>query len=194
MGSPIEKELKCLSKYVKGSEFIIETGSGGSTFILSKACKGSYIYSIDIKVPRKNKAPNVKYMEGWSVTYEDLIKPNHPDFVESRYKNLPDGNIVFKGKQYMGGRDDLIRTILSSNRDKILDFFFCDTGEYTGLAEWNIVKDAICIGGKFAIHDIYYPKSIKGFKVVDRIERSDNWKVLEKTDDVKGLLIAERVK
>ena len=48
-------------------------------------------------------------------------------------------------------------------------------------------------GGRFAIHDIYYPKSIKGYKVVERIKQSDNWKVLDEIETDKGLFVAEKI-
>ena len=62
------------------------------------------------------------------------------------------------------------------------------------MAEWNIVKNEIKVGGYFAIHDIYYPKSIKGFKVKRKIKRSDNWKVVVKSKTAQGLLIAQKIK
>ena len=93
----------------------------------------------------------------------------------------------------MRGENDLIRKALKKHSNRKLDFFFCDTGEYCGLAEWNIVKDKIKVGGYFAAHDIYYPKSSKCFKVVQEIENSDNWKVLVKTQNKQGLLIARKL-
>ncbi len=46
----------------------------------------------------------------------------------------------------------------------------------------------------FAAHDIYYPRSIKCFKVREEIERSSDWEVMIKTDSDQGLLIAKRLK
>ena len=94
----------------------------------------------------------------------------------------------------MVGETDLIRKALKKYNNLKLDFFFCDSGEYCGMAEWDIVKDKIKIGGYFSIHDIYYPKSIKGYEVVKRIRKNNNWKIIEKTKSKQGLLIAQKIK
>ena len=185
--------MELIYKFAKHSKFVIETGSGFSTKYFSKiACKyGAKVYSINISLPKK-RYDNVIYKEGWSVSYNDLVKPGDSKFILSKYQNTVDGKIVFGGEKHMVGKRDIIRKILSDN-DMSLDFFFCDTGEYCGLAEWNIVKDIIPVHGKFAAHDIYYPKSIKSFQVVKEIEESCQWKVLLKTKSKQGLFIAERL-
>ncbi|MFW5890970.1 MAG: FkbM family methyltransferase, partial [bacterium] len=48
-------------------------------------------------------------------------------------------------------------------------------------------------GGIFAAHDIYYPKSIKNFKVVEEIKKSPRWTVLEQTKSRQGLIIAMKI-
>ena len=73
-----------------------------------------------------------------------------------------------------------------------LDFFFCDTGEYCGLSEWNIVKNRIIRGGYFAAHDIYYPKSIKSFKILSQIKKSDNWEIVLQTHTIQGIIVAKK--
>ena len=78
-----------------------------------------------------------------------------------------------------------MRKVLDKYCDLELDFFFCDTGEYCGIVEWDIVKNKIKTGGCFAVHDIYYPKSIKCYQVVEEIERRDKWEVLLKTQSPK---------
>jgi len=193
MGSPKIEEMKLIYKFAKNSKFIIETGSGLSTKYLAKIANkyGAKVYSINIELPQE-QYESVIYKKGWSITYDDLIKPGDLRFVISRYKNVIDGKIIFDGLEYMTGETDMIRKILSDN-DMTLDFFFCDTGEYCGLAEWNIVKNVIPPGGRFAAHDIYYPKSIKCFQIVKEIEASIRWKILLKTKSKQGLFIAERL-
>jgi len=201
MGSPIENDLEHLYKYALGSKFIIETGGGGkSTYYLVKAAteSGAKMITIEADKGRVEPTEGVEYMVGWSVKYEDIIRPGHPKFVESRYKTI-DRKVAhcrFRWLAhlfYMRGEKDLIRKALNKY-DIPLDFFFCDTGEYCGLAEWNIVKDVIKVGGHFAAHDIYYPKSTKCFQVAKEIEESDNWQVLLKTESKQGLLIARKSK
>jgi hypothetical protein len=202
MGSPVKDDLSLLYDYSLGSRFIIETGGGGeSTKHLSKAARESGAKFICIEADRKKRQEieGVENMTGWSIRYEDIIKPSDPRFLVSRYKNLLDGKIAqckskWLAKFLMRGPKDLIRKALEKYSDLELDFFFCDTGEYCGIAEWNIVKDVIKTGGYFAAHDIYYPKSIKCFQVVKEIEESDNWEVKEKTESSQGLLIAKKIK
>jgi len=194
MGSPKQKELYSLQKYAQGCKFIIESGSGLSTKYLSEAKDPDGImYSIDV-YEQKVKYPGVVYKQGWSMVYEDLILPGHSLFKKSRYDSGPDVKIVFEGKKYMDGEVDWIRRILNENTDKKLDFFFCDTGEYCGIAEWNIVKDIIPIGGYFAAHDIFYPKSVKNFRVFKKIKKSSQWKILVVNKSKQGLMVAEKIK
>tara|TARA_Y100000034_G_C6629991_1_gene274980 strand:+ start:106 stop:441 length:336 start_codon:yes stop_codon:yes gene_type:complete len=105
---------------------------------------------------------------------------------------IDDPNMVYYGEKYIRGEKDLIRKIVARNIPP-LDFFFCDTGEYSGHPEWNIVKDLICPDGIFAAHDINYPKSIKSFRAVEEIENSDKWEVLDKTISRCGMIIAKKL-
>ena len=157
MGSPVEKDLDLLYKYAKECKFIIETGGGGkSTYTLAKAAKesGAKMISIEAVADRNQKIEGVENMAGWSIEYDDIVKPGNPLFVESRYKTVDRKAAHCKYKWlanllYMRGERDLIRKALRKY-DIPVDFFFCDTGEYCGLAEWNIVKDRITIGGFFS--------------------------------------------
>ena len=197
-------DLDLLYKYASKCKFIIETGGGGdSSKYLSKAAldNDAKIITIEMRKKRCGEVKDIEYMNGWSIAYDDIIKVGHPNFIDVRNfekvrnksKNFLDGDIAHGNKHLMVGEVDLIRKAIKKYKDKKLDFFFCDTGEYCGLAEWGIVKKEIRIGGYFAIHDIYYPKSIKGFKVVKRIKKNKNWKIKEKTMTKQGLLIAQRV-
>jgi len=194
MGSPIQKELNFLYQYANGCKFIIESGSGLSTKYLLKAkANDGLMYSIDVYDP-EFRYPNVVYKIGWSIVYDDLVLPKDPLFKKSRYTTGPDAKVIFQGKYHMKGETDWIRRIISENKDKSLDFFFCDSGEYCGLAEWNIVKNVLQVGGRFAAHDIYYPKSIKCFQIKKEIKKSDRWHILVQTHSKQGLLIAEKIK
>jgi hypothetical protein len=202
MGSPVEDDLANLYKYALGCKFIIETGGGGkSTHFLAKAAIESQAKMVTIEADSNRTRPveGVESMTGWSVTYEDITKPSDRRFAESRYKTI-DRKVAhcrwgwLANLLYMHGEKDLIRKVFDKYCDLELDFFFCDTGEYCGIAEWDIVKDKIKVGGCFAAHDIYYPKSIKCYQVIDEIEQSNDWDVLLKTQSLQGLLIARRLK
>ena len=192
MASPVKKELKLLYQYACNCSFIIETGSGFSTKMFSRIGKGgAKVHSIDIDLP-KDRFPFVEYHQGWSVDYSDIIKLGDPRFAKSKYECI-DGRVAMEGEQWMTGPRDLIRKIILES-DGEVDFFFCDTGEYCGLAEWNIVADEIRVGGYFASHDRYYPKSTKSFEIVCDVLRAPNWTIKELTTDSKqGLLIAQKV-
>lgn len=197
MGSPIKEELKLLYKYARKCSFIIETGGGGkSTHWLGLAARENHstMVSIEANRERLQDIEGVESVQGWSITFEDVVKEGEPLFVKCVKKNnkLIDYKIAMGDRSAIQGEDDLIRKTLAKY-DKPLDFFFCDTGEYCGLAEWNIVKDVIVKGGYFAAHDIYYPKSIKCFQVCKIIEESDEWHVLRKTKSPQGLFVAKKV-
>lgn len=198
------RDLQLLYKYACDFKFIIETGGGGkSTDYLAMAAyeHNAKMITIELREDRCKNKEGVEYGIGWSIKYEDIIKKGDPDFIDvikfndrKKNPNYVDGLIAHKKRKFMIGEKDLIRKSLKKYKDKKLDFFFCDSGEYCGLAEWNIVKNEIKVEGYFAIHDIYYPKSIKGFKVVEKIEKSDNWEIIVKTKSKQGLLMAKKIR
>ena len=189
-----DEELDLLKRYAENKSLMIETGRGASTKHLAKVAKknGSAFYSIDI-YDTEERIDGASLLIGWSIAYSDFIKKDDPDFVESPYKKCPETPIIYEGKRHMIGPTNLIRKILRAE-SRYPDFFFCDTGEYCGLPEWRIVKDHMRLGSIFAIHDIYYPKSIKGFKVVREMNDDPNWALIGQTRGEKGLAIAQRVK
>ncbi len=109
--------------------------------------------------------------------------------MKSRYMHVPDKNAAH-GINDLTGETDLVRKTIAKYGPP--DFFFCDTGEYCGLAEWDVVNDVMLSGSYYAVHDIWYPKSIKGFQVVREMEFSDRWEILIKTNRKSGLCIAQK--
>ena len=67
------------------------------------------------------------------------------------------------------------------------------TAKAVGLLAEILMKDIIPVGGIWASHDIYYPKSSKHCRSTEEVENSPKWEVLEKTDSRQGLLIARKV-
>lgn len=196
MGSPNNIELDILKKHAKNSTFIIETGTGKSTTALAEIALENNAKFVSIDPSKKwkrchSRQKHVEYRKGWSIRGSDLIRVGHPDFID--HPAHPPDRVIAINRIQMEGELDLIRKVVQENSQLKLDFFFCDTGEFFGLSEWRVVRDLIQVGGKFACHDIYHPKSIKCFKVVDEIENKlQGWHVLEKTDTIQGLFIAER--
>ena len=161
--------------------------------MFSKAAKkGAHVYSIDHS--RGGDLRFVNYCVGWSISYEDIVKLGDKEFMYSRYDTL-DGKVAIEGPQWMIGEKDLIRKVITKEKKlgNRLDFFFCDTGEYCGLAEWRIVCNEIVDGGFFAAHDIFYPKSIKSFKILCELLCSPQWRIIElSTESKQGLVIAQK--
>lgn len=191
MKPPVKEECLILKKWAEGRKRLIETGSGITSKFIKDGCKDGNLISINID---KNYQiyKDITYLLGWSIKYKDIIKKGDKLFIKSKYNTL-DGKVAMKGKRFMQGKTDLLRkAIIMHNHD--VDFFFCDTGEYCGIAEWNIIKPYLKKNSILALHDIYYPKSIKCFQIAKEIEESSNWKVWVKTDSKQGMLIAERVK
>ena len=127
-----------------------------------------------------------------------LIESRSNNFRKHKYYTKKEIDIVgrevaFGNSSCMMGEKNLIRKALKRYKDLKLDFFLCDSGEYCGIAEWNVVKNEIKIGGYFAIHDTYYPKSIKGYKVVEKIEKNKDWKIIVKTNTKQGLVITRKI-
>jgi hypothetical protein len=201
MGTLNSEELKIIKHYAKSSLFMIETGTGGSTAVLAEVASvsGAKFISIDAGSGWKKRYPrvaHVEYKKGWSIAPEDLIKRGHPEFVDCRKAKRRAHTFERKiaiGKRPMEGELDLIRRSVKENPDLHLDFFFCDTGEFFGFSEYLIVKNLLKPGGIWACHDIYYPRSIKCFKVVQDIESNPStWTILSKTNKTpQGLLVAK---
>jgi hypothetical protein len=207
MGSPVERDLEYLYEYASNAQLIFETGGGGlSTKILSKAAidfsnvnhfsnvnynHNIQVISIELRAEIVTSLPHVINLNGWSITENDMIRPGHPKFVSSRYKNVVDQPDI-NGKYNMLGETDLIRKAIKQYG--IPDLFFCDTGEYCGYAEWLIMKEVLKPQNLFICHDIYYPKSIKCFQVVRDMELDENWEILLKTNSAQGLCVGRKIK
>lgn len=187
-----ELELWILGTYSKQAMFILEVGTGHSTNVLAKALReDGEMTTIDIQEDfSMEKNSRVTYLIGTSIKQSDMILMGDPRFFPSPYKNVPDESIAY-GLSEIQEPCDLIRKACEGKK---LDFYFGDSGEYCGLAEWNIVKDLIVVGGYIALHDIHYPKSSKNFQVYNEIRKSNNWHIHIKTGTIAGFVIAEKLK
>jgi hypothetical protein len=193
MGAPAKNELRLLRQYAAKCRFIIETGGGVSTDHLARVARktGARFVSIEANPDRIRVIEGAEQILGWSVTFDDIIKPEHPKFIESRYKTI-DRAAAHGDESVMQGETDLIRKVLDES-DVELDFFFCDTGEYCGIAEWRIVRSRLAVGGYYAMHDTLHPKSIKNFQVLKEMKKDPLWKVIVQTKGRQGLAIGQKV-
>jgi len=159
MGSLIKQDIELLISYLREKKYIIEIGSGRSTKLISRNIKDDTVfYSINLfPISKINKLKNVRYKIGWLIKYEDFILPKDKDFVKASYNNLPDGDVVFKGKSFMKGECDLLRKIITE-QGRGPDVFFCDSGEYSALPEWKIIKPYMVKNSIVAFHNIYHEK------------------------------------
>lgn len=185
-------ELDALKAFAQNRKFILEVGTGVSTKSLAMAAQqcGGDMTTIDVVDNSPVKFDNVKYLIGYSISQGDMIVKGHPLFVPSRYKGVPD-ELIALGEATIASPCNMIR---HACHERELDFYFGDSGEYCGLAEWSIVKNLIVKDGIIALHDIHYPKSSKNFQVYDIIRKSDDWDIHLKTSTIAGLLIAQKLK
>jgi len=192
-----ENDLFLLNCHSAGATFVIETGTGISTHYVADGARPTcnMMYSIDLRLPPEVvRIDWVTYLQGWSLVPEDLPSSSSSGFKKSQYRS-PEDLVVFGHVDKMDKDlpDDVLRRIIRENPDRHPDFVFSDGGEYSGYAEWRLLADQIPIGGIWAAHDIYFPKSVKHWQSTMEIETSKSWKVLVKTKSKQGLLIARRI-
>ncbi len=74
------------------------------------------------------------------------------------------------------------------------DFIFFDSGELSSVIEFELLEENIRVGGLAALHDIYFPKSMKNFLVAAYLLTSPKWKpIYIETSSIQGLLVAQKV-
>ena len=180
-----QEDLELIEFYARGKRFLIETGSGESThYIFHGMPLNAKFYTINRDdIHKENHIPRVKYLVGWSISFEDFDRPGDPDFIQhSHYYELEERIIKKNDRRAMYGQTDLLRWILKKEKNKV-DFFFCDTGEYCGWPEWKIMKDHIATGGFVLLHDY---KKYKNRRTADYLAKSDNWDILKATDSTSN--------
>ncbi len=75
------------------------------------------------------------------------------------------------------------------------DFIFFDSGEFPGMVEWSKLKSSIVPGGFAALHDIFFPKSIKSMLVAASLFADPDWRVVLLDNSTwQGMLVAQRVR
>lgn len=81
-----------------------------------------------------------------------------------------------------------------TNEHDLFDFVFFDSGEYSSLADWLLLKPHMNKGALIALHDIYYPKSVKNFLVAADIAADPAYQIMyiDQTTP-QGLLIAQQL-
>lgn len=193
----LKDEAELLLRYSCNKRFMLEVGGGISTEILAQNARKHNSIFVSIDVIKKPEIAGVIQLTGWSIRYSDIIKSDDKDFIDIKdrgeRKRYPwaDRKVAFKLEKEMTGETDLIRRSIENYGSP--DFVFCDSGEFCGLSEWRVLKPYLETGCIFCCHDIYYPKSVKSFKVVEDISKLSGWKILHKTNSKQGLLIAEKI-
>jgi hypothetical protein len=103
-----------------------------------------------------------------------------------------DSEVAFLEDAESRGRAGILDELIAESDEWDLVFF--DSGELSSMIEWLKVKDHIAVGGLAALHDIFFPKSIKNVVVCASIVADPNWKVVFVDDSTKqGLLVAQRL-
>lgn len=78
-------------------------------------------------------------------------------------------------------------------REPEFDAVFFDCGEFSTMAEWNLLHERIRPGGLAMFHDVFFPKSIKSFLLCAVLCASPDWEILyvDRTTP-QGLVVARR--
>ena len=96
-------------------------------------------------------------------------------------------------KDYEDKFQKILLDELISNDTK-WDLVFFDSGELSSTIDWLKINKQIPVGGFVALHDIFFPKSIKNFLICASIMADPHWKILFIDDKTpQGLMIAQRV-
>lgn len=78
-------------------------------------------------------------------------------------------------------------------RVDFFDVIFFDSGEFSSMPEWVLLKDRIRSGGIAVFHDIYFPKSFKNFLVCAAVLADPEWRVVyQDVNTPQGMLVAVR--
>ncbi|MFP4214774.1 MAG: hypothetical protein ACLFVH_02510 [Phycisphaerae bacterium] len=73
------------------------------------------------------------------------------------------------------------------------DLIFFDSGELSTIVEWQQLQHRVPVGGFVALHDIYFPKSLKSCLACAAIVADPSWDVVFVDNTTpQGLLIARR--
>jgi predicted O-methyltransferase YrrM len=108
------------------------------------------------------------------------------DFYVKDHDNFDSLVATVEGAETTGVLDDL-----TANRE--WEFVWLDSGEVSSIVEWKVVADAVAPGGLVALHDVYFPKSMKNFIIAASLVADPEWDVLfVDPSTVQGLLIAQR--
>jgi len=80
-----------------------------------------------------------------------------------------------------------------ARRESGWDFIFFDSGEFASLPEWELLRQTVAPGGLVALHDIFFPKSLKNALVAAYLMVSPDWDVILIDDRTRqGLLVAKK--
>lgn len=84
----------------------------------------------------------------------------------------------------------LMREIMETDA---IDAVFLDSGEFSSLAEWEIVHSSLRPGGYVILHDIFFPKSFKNWIVCGAIMANSDYEVLYiDRSTPQGLMVAQK--
>ncbi|MCA9401058.1 MAG: sulfotransferase [Candidatus Omnitrophica bacterium] len=101
----------------------------------------------------------------------------------------PDDEFDFFKK--LKDEDGVVETFYKEQRT--FDVVFFDSGEFSSIPEWTILKKLIRPGGIAVFHDIYFPKSFKNFLVCATVCADKEWDIVyQDYSTPQGLLIARK--
>lgn len=152
-------------------------------------------FSRPVSAGRQNRrTERLEQQFGGSATASDiLITANKLEFP-------PDLLDVFCEEPRFSDMLDVLRQADTEGRAGVLDgldgewdLIFFDSGELSTMIEWEQLHRRVPVGGFVALHDIYFPKSLKSCLACAAIVADPSWDVVYVDDTTpQGLLIARR--
>lgn len=139
------------------------------------------------KAPKVSNALQISHFE-----VEDIVKR-----IINRKKFSTELLQVFRTPgdefDYGGAESENVRTWLDSAFDTRIDAIFLDSGEFSGLPEWEIVNRRLRVGGYVILHDIFFPKSFKNWVVCGALMADANFEALYIDETTpQGLMVARK--
>ena len=106
-----------------------------------------------------------------TISHDVLDRSLSDSAIFNSYRSASDEFDFLKSTKSKGALANLLR----KNRPNLI---FLDSGEFSTLAEFLVVDDLAEMGTIILVHDIVFPKSIKGFLIGALLTASPKWEIL----------------
>lgn len=140
------------------------------------------------KAPRVKNALGLDEFNAGSVVNSLLTSNRLPQELLDVFKT-PGDEFEF----YADGSEPLQGCMQGIMESETIDAVFLDSGEFSSLAEWEIVQERLRPGGFVVLHDIFFPKSFKNWLVCGSIMVNPAYETLYiDRSTPQGLMVAQK--